>query len=390
MRFVEAYVGWQARRLTQGEAARLLGVCDRTFRRYVDRYEDEGLDGLVDKRLGQVSARRAPVDEAVRTEALYRERYDGWSVKHFYSFYRREHGGERSYTWVKNTLQRAGLVSRAPARGKHRRRRERSPLRGMMLHQDGSTHEWVPGRHWDLIVTLDDATSAHYSMFFVEEEGTASSFRGLAEVIETQGLPSSLYTDRGSHYWFTPEAGGKVDRDRPTQFGRAMRQLGVQMIPAYSPEARGRCERMFGTHQGRLPKELAARGIDTMTAANRYLSERYRAAFNAEFSVPAAEPGSAFVPFIGPGLADILCEHHERTVNRDNCVSFENRRLQIPAQAHRCHFIKARVRVHRYPGGRLAVFHGPRKLADYTPEGVPIAQSETIGTDPGVQAAGRQ
>ena len=390
MRFVESYVGWQARRLTQGEAARLLGVCDRTFRRYVDRYEEEGLDGLADKRLGQVSARRAPVDEVVRTEALYRERYDGWSVKHFYSFYRREHSGERSYTWVKNTLQRAGLVKRAPARGKHRRRRQRAPLRGMMLHQDGSTHEWVPGRHWDLIVTLDDATSAHYSMFFVEEEGTASSFRGMAEVIETQGLPSSLYTDRGSHYWFTPEAGGKVDRDRPTQFARAMRQLGVQMIPAYSPEARGRCERMFGTHQGRLPKELAARGIDTMEAANRYLSERYRAAFNAEFSVPAAEPGSAFVPFIGPGLADILCEHHERTVNRDNCVSFENRRLQIPAQAHRCHFIKARVRVHRYPDGHLAVFHGPRKLADYTPEGTPIAQSETIGTDPGVQAAGRQ
>ena len=390
MRFVEAYVGWQARRLTQGEAARLLGVCERTFRRYVDRYEDEGLDGLVDRRLGQVSARRAPVDEVVRTEALYRERYDGWSVKHFYSFYRREHDGRRSYSWVKRTLQRAGLVRKAPGRGKHRKRRARSPLRGMMLHQDGSTHEWVPGRHWDLIVTLDVATSAHNSMFFVEEEGTASSFRGLAEVIDTQGLPSSLYTDRGSHYWFTPEAGGKVDRERPTQFGRAMRQLGVQMISAYSPEARGRCERMFGTHQGRLPKELAARGIDTMAAANRYLSERYRAAFNAEFSVPAAEPGSAFVPFIGPGLADILCEHHERTVNRDNCVSFENRRLQIPAQAHRCHFIEARVRVHRYPDGRLAVFHGPRKLADYTPEGVPIAQSETIGTDPGVQAAGRQ
>ena len=148
MRFKEAYGGWQERRLTQEEAARLLGVCERTFRRYVDRYEDEGLDGLVDKRLSQVSARRAPVDEVVRTEALYRERYDGWNVKHFYSFYRREHAGERSYTWVKNTLQRAGLVAKAPGRGKHRRRRERSPLAGMMLHQDGSTHEWVPGQHW--------------------------------------------------------------------------------------------------------------------------------------------------------------------------------------------------------------------------------------------------
>ena len=386
MRFAEAYGGWQERRLSQEEAARLLGVCERTFRRYVDRYEDEGLDGLADKRLGQVSARRAPVDEVVRTEALYRERYDGWNVKHFHSFYRREHAGTRSYTWVKNTLQRAGLVAKAPARGRHRRRRERAPVPGMMLHQDGSTHQWVPGQLWDLIITLDDATSEHYSMFFVEQEGTASSLRGMAEVIRTRGLPSSLYTDRGSHYWLTPEAGGKVDRTRLTQFGRAMRQLGVEMIPAYSPEARGRCERMFATHQERLPKELAARGIDTMQHANCYLAEHYRAAFNEEFAVPAAETGSAFVPFIGSGLADVLCEHHERTVARDNCVSFQGKRLQLPAQTYRCHFIKARVRVHRYPDGRLAVFHGPRRLADYEPDGSLVAGPHGAGDDRRVRA----
>ena len=386
MRFAEAYGGWQERRLSQEEAARLLGVCERTFRRYVDRYEDEGLDGLVDKRLGQVSARRAPVDEVMRTEALYRERYDGWNVKHFHRFYRREHAGTRSYTWVKNTLQRAGLVAKAPARGRHRRRRERAPVPGMMLHQDGSTHQWVPGQLWDLIITLDDATSEHYSMFFVEQEGTASSLRGMTEVIRTRGLPSSLYTDRGSHYWLTPEAGGKVDRTRPTQFGRAMRQLGVEMIPAYSPQARGRCERMFATHQERLPKELAARGIDTMQHANRYLAEHYRAAFNEEFAVPAAETGRAFVPFIGSGLADVLCEHHERTVARDNCVSFQGKRLQIPAQTYRCHFIKARVRVHRYPDGRLAVFHGPRRLADYEPDGSLVADPHGAGDDRRVRA----
>ena len=162
MRVEEAYGGWQ-NVVDAGGGGAVLGVCERTFRRYVDRYEDEGLEGLVDKRLGQVSARRAPVDEVLRTEALYRERYDGWNVKHFYSFYRREHEGRRSYTWVKNTLQRAGPVAKAPARGKHRRRRERAPLRGMMLHQDGSTHEWVPGQHWDLVITLDDATSERYS-----------------------------------------------------------------------------------------------------------------------------------------------------------------------------------------------------------------------------------
>ena len=374
MRFEEAYGGWQERRLSQEEAARLLGVCERTFRRYVDRYEEEGLDGLVDKRLGQVSARRAPVDEVVRTEALYRERYDGWNVKHFYRFYRCEHAGTRSDAWVKNALQRAELVAKAPAPRAHPHPGHDAPPEPAPAKAgDGSTHQWVPGQLWDLIITLDDATSGHYSMCFVEQEGTASSLRGMAEVIRTQGLPSSLCTDWGSHYWLTPEAGGKVDRERPTQFGRALRPLGVEMIPAYSLEARGRCERMFATHQERLPKELAARGIDTMQGANRYLAEHYRAAFNEEFAVPAAETGSAFVPFIGPGLPDVLCEHHERTVARDNCVSFQGKRLQIPAQTYRCHFIKARVRVHRYPDGRLAVFHGPRRLADYEPDGSLVA-----------------
>jgi len=253
-----------------------------------------------------------------------------------------------------------------------------------MLHQDGSTHRWVPGQYWDLIITVDDATSQHYSMSFVEQQGTASSFQAMTEVIKGWGLPSSLYTDRGSHYWHTPEAGGKVDRDH---FARAMRQLGVEMIPAYSPQARGRCERMFATHHERLPKELAAQGITTMTEANRYLAEHYRAAFNEEFAVPAAEPGSAFVPFIGPGLADIMCEHHERTVGGENCVSFEGKRLQIPAHAHRYHFVKARVRVHRYPDGRLAVFHRPRKLAEYERDGSPVTDAPAAAPGRGARRA---
>lgn len=365
MRFQEAYAGWQASRLTQEEAARLLGVHERTFRRYIDRYEEAGLEGLIDKRLGQVSHRQAPVDEVVRLEALYRERYDGWNVQHFHSFYRRRHGGQRSYTWVKNRLQAAGLVARAPGRGKHRKRRERAPLPGMLVHQDGSRHEWVAGCDWDLIVTMDDATGEHYSMFFVEEEGTASSFRGVRETIAAHGLFCSLYTDRGSHYWHTPEAGGKVDKRCRTQFGRALDQLGIEMIPAYSPEARGRSERAFGTHQGRLPRELAAEGITDMEAANHYLAETYRPAFNAEFMQPAQEAGSAFVPLLGVELDDVLCEQLERTVGADNCVAFEGRKLQIPPQSHRRHYVKVKVRVHRYCDGSLAVFHGPRKLAEY-------------------------
>ncbi len=379
MRFEEIYSAWTERRLTQEEAAQLLGVHERTFRRYINRYEEAGLDGLIDKRLSQVSHRKAPTDEVLRLETLYKERYDGWSIKHFYSFYRDRHGGTRSYTWVRNTLQAAGLVKKAPGRGKHRRRRERAPMRGMMLHQDGSTHQWVPGQYWDLIITLDDASSEHYSMFFVEEEGTASSFRAMREVIIKHGLPSTLYTDRGSHYWHTPKAGGKVDKDRLTQFGRAMAQLGIEMIPAYSPEARGRCERMFATHQARLPRELAAAGITTMEAANTYLQKHYMPAFNREFSVPPAVKESAFVPFISEGLDDILCEHFERTVGRDNCVHFQGEALQIPPSPCRAHYVKAKVRVHRYPDGTLALFHGPRKLATYAPDGTLISPDQENG-----------
>jgi transposase len=368
MRYEEAYTGWQAGRLTQEEAARLLGVCERTFRRYIDRYEEAGLEGLIDKRLSQISHRRAPVDEVLRLTERYRSRHEGWSAKHFYAWYRRD-GGTRCYTWVKSRLQEAGVIQQAKGRGKHRKRRERAPWPGMLLHQDGSTHEWVPGVQWDLIVTMDDATNEHYSMFFVEEEGTASSFWGVREVIEARGLFSSLYTDRGSHYWITPEAGGKVDKQHPTQFGRAMRQLGIEMIPAYSPEARGRSERMFRTHQDRLPKELAAAGITDMAEANRYLKDLYRPAFNSEFMQPAMEEGSAFVPYIGAGLEDILCEQHERVVGKDNCVAFEGLKLQIPEDRARYHYVKVKVRVHRYPEGRLAVFHGPRCLARYDASG---------------------
>ena len=371
MRFEEAYAGWSEGRLTQAEAASLLGVGERSFRRYLTRYEADGLEGLIDHRLAQMSNRAAPVDEVMALTERYRRAHTGWNVKHFHSWYRRD-GGTRSYSWVKKHLQAAELVPKAAKQGAHRKRRERSALPGMMIHQDASTHEWVTGQHWDLVVTMDDATGEHYSMFFTEEEGTASSFRGVQETIEAKGLFCSFYSDRGSHYWHTPEADGKVDKANPTQFGRALRHLGIEMIPAYSPEARGRSERAFGTHQGRLPQELALAGIADMASANRYVDTVYRPAFNAEFAQPAPEEGSAFVPWIGGALEDILCEQYERTVSADNCVRFEGMVLQIPANAHRCHYVKAKVRVHRYVSGAIAVFHGPRGLAYFTPDGTPI------------------
>jgi transposase len=369
MRFEELYLRRQRRELTIVEAADILGVTERTFRRWSTRYEAEGMAGLEDGRLGRASARAVPVDEVLQMVTLYETRYTGWTVKHFHERWHAEHGGTRSYTWTKNRLQRAGHVTRAPRRGAHRKKRPRKPLPGMMLHQDGSTHEWVPGCQWDLIVTMDDATSELYSAFFVEEEGTMSSFRGLREVIERQGLFSSLYVDRGSHYWYTAESGGKVDKTRLTQVHRALQQLGIMLIPAYSPEARGRSERVFRTLQDRLPKELALAGITEMAAANRFLRDRFLPAYNQRFAVAASEVGTAFVPWIGTNLADMLCMQEDRVVANDNTVRYQGRHLQIPPDRHRFHYVKVTVRVHEYPDGTLAVLHGPRCLARYQPDG---------------------
>lgn len=368
MRFVSIYDDWQSKRLTQEEAAKLLDVSDRTFRRYINRYEDDGLDGLVDKRIERASHRCAPVDEVCRLENQYRTGFMGWNVKHFYSWYKRS-GGNRSYTWVKNRLQNKGLVKKAKGKGKHRKKRERSPLPGMMIHQDASTHQWVPGKYWDLIVTMDDATSEHYSMFFIDQEGTVSSFMGVAEVIQKRGLFCSFYSDRGSHYWTTPKAGGKVDTVNLTQFGHALQQLSISMIAAYSPEARGRSERAFRTHQERLPKELLKAGITTMEEANHYINNHYMPAFNKEFMVKSIEDGSAFIPYNNDDLLEQLCEKYTRIVGKDNCVQFEGRILQIPSNQYRHNYMKVSVQVRRYWDNSLAIYHGPRCLAKYNKNG---------------------
>jgi hypothetical protein len=300
--------------------------------------------------------------------ALFETRYFDFTAKHFHEKLTAEHGVRRSYSWTKNTLQAAGKMVRAKRKGVHRRRRPRRPMAGMMLHQDGSRHEWVAGQAWDLIVTMDDADSTIYSAFFVAEEGTMSSLRGLREVIAVHGLFSSLYTDRGSHYWITTAA-GKVDKDNPTQVHRALEQLGIDLIPAYSPEARGRSERMFGTLQNRLPQELRLQAITDMTRANRFLKERFIPDHNRRFRAAPAAPETAFVPYVGRDLPDVLCIQEQRTVGNDNTVRYRGHSLQIPAYRHRNHYVKCKVRVHEQPDGSLAVFHGPRCLARYDPQG---------------------
>ena len=370
-RFQDAMDRYKQGRLSAEEAGELLGLSGRHFRRQCARYETEGEDGLRDKRVGLVSHRRAPANELERMRRLYREEYSDFTVKHFHEELHRSHNYTLGYTVTRLALQSSGQVRPAESRGKHRKKRVRRPLPGMMLFQDGSTHRWIaaPGHDVDLIVTLDDATSWIYSAIFVPEEGTMSSFLGLGETIGQHGLFGSFYTDRGSHYFYTPEAGGAVDKTRLTQVGRALKQLGIRHIPSYSPEARGRMERVFGTLQQRLPPMLRRAGILTADAANGYLRDTYIPEHNARFGKEAAEPGSAFVAYTGVALDEVLCVQGDRVVGRDNCVSWLGRSLQIPEQTHRRHYVKATVCVHEYPGGRLAIFDGPRRLARYDANG---------------------
>ena len=373
-RFEEVWTQYRKRRLTGEEAGQMLGMSGRNFRRLGVRYEEDKVEGLRDGRLGRPSPRRAPERELERMTQLYRDRYGDLNVSHFHEKLREHHNYRLGYTLTRLTLQKAGLVAKWGRRGKHRTKRERRPLRGMLLFQDGSPHRWIAGfeRDLDLIVTLDDATGEIYSAFLVEQEGTLSSFRGLAETIAANGLFGALYTDRGSHYFHTPKLGGPVDKTRLTQVGRALAQLGITHIPSYSPEGRGRMERVFGTLQGRLPQELRLAKITTIAAANRYLKEHFVPAYNKRFAVPATEPGSAFVPYTGAPLAEVLCIQEQRRVGRDNCVLWARRSLQIPPQIHRHHYVKAIVRVHQYPAGGFAIFDGPRCLARFNHQGEPI------------------
>jgi hypothetical protein len=304
---------------------------------------------------------------------LYRERYFDLNVQHFHEKLRQEHGIGLSYTWVKQALQGAGMVKRGRQRGVHRQRRERRPLPGMLLHIDGSQHRWFQDERWyDLIVILDDASSEIYYAQLVEEESTATVMAGLREVIEHKGLFCALYSDRGSHFWLTPKVGGKVDPHRLTQVGRALRELGVQMIPAYSPQARGRSERNFGTWQGRLPQELRLQGIKTVEAANRFLREHYIDEFNRRFQVAPAQRGSAFVTCPRKNLDLIFSLQFERTVNRDNTVSFQKLSLQIERVHWRGTLAGCNVMVHQHLDGTISLTHGPHRLGCYSPQGVAI------------------
>ena len=360
-------------RITWLQAAGIIGVGPRQMRRIRRRYEENGWDGLYDRRKGLPSPRRVPIETVREVLKLYREEYFDFNVRHFHEKLEEEHGIKLSYTWVKLALQAAGLVKKDRKRGIHRKRRPRRPVPGMMLHIDASRHRWLPDRSsHDFIVVMDDATSEIYYAQLVDEESTRTVMAALREVVERKGLFCSLYSDRASHFFQTPKAGDVVDRQQLTQVGRALSELGIEMIPAYSPQARGRSERGYRTWQGRLPQELRKLGAKTVEEANQFLSEIYIEKFNKSFSVPASEKGDAFLPVGERDLDLIFCLQHERVVGNDNTVRLANRRLQIEPMKWWSTLAGCRVKVHEHLDGRLTIRYGNRIVGAYTEEGVPL------------------
>jgi transposase len=369
MKLQDVLLKAMAKKITWWEAAEIIGVTARTMRRWRERLETDGYSGLVDRRKGKPSDRRVPLARVEEVLRLYQETYFDLNMRHFHEKLGEEHGIQLSYTWVQKALQGAGLVARGRKRRKHRRRRERRPMAGMLLHIDGSKHQWFGDERWhDLIVILDDATSEIYYAQLVEEESTRTVMAGLREVIETQGLFCALYSDRGSHFFVTPKAGEKVDKHRLTQVGRAMKELGVQMIPAYSPQARGRSERNFGTWQGRLPQELRLAGIGTVEAANAFLRERYIAEFNTKFTAPAREKGTAFRKTARADLNWIFTVQTERVVAKDNTVAIGDQHWQLEKSRFRSSLAGCTATIHQHLDGTVSIRYGPHVVGRFPPE----------------------
>ena len=353
------------------QAAEILGMSDRQLRRWRNRWSKHGYNGLFDYRTQRPSPKRVPLEEVEKVLTLYREKYFDLNVQHFVEKLKTEHQIGLSYTWVKTALQTAGLVKRNTKRGPHRKKRPRRPITGMMLHVDGSRHRWIPGldQYQDLIVIFDDATSEAYNVQLVDEESTVTVMAALKRVVEQRGLFCSLYSDRGSHMAWTPKAGEPVDPQRPTQIGRALKQLGIDLILAYSPQARGRCERLFGTWQGRLPQEFRLRQITTLEAANDFLRQDWPELHNASFRVQAEQSGTAFLPYLGKDLEKIFSQQQERVVDNDNTVRFEGRCLQIPQQTFRFSLARCRVLVCQHLDQTLSVHYGHHVLGNYDADG---------------------
>lgn len=367
---IEIMMQATAGRLTWLQAADILGITPRHMRRLRSEYQEHGISALEDKRAGRPRRRRIKEETVAHICRLKKDVYSDFSVMHFYDKLVEEHGIDISYSWTKQILQDAGIVRRTRGRGRYFRKRERRPMCGMMLHIDGSTHEWIPGLPmWDLIAVLDDADGKLLYAQFFEEEGTLSTFAALQHVLKEYGRFCELYHDRGSHFGRTGKAGQRPDEEQNGQVSRALKVLGIKQIFGSTPQARGRSERAFGTLQGRLPQELRVNGIKNYKDANVFLSKEFIHRFNRKFTVKPRLKESVYVPIAGIDLDLLLSVQHERTVKNDNTVSYKGITLQLPSTQNRYHYVRCPVLVHELTKGTLAVTYQGTLVSEYTKDG---------------------
>lgn len=359
-----------AGKLTWTQAAEVLGITPRHMRRLREEFREHGIDAFCDKRGGRPRKKRIKEDTVALICRLKSDVYEDFSVQHFYEKLTEEHGVQISYSWTLQILQTAGIVEKSRGRGRYFRKRERRPMRGMMLHIDGSTHEWIPSLPmWDLVAVLDDADGRLLYAQFFKEEGTLSTFTALHHVLKKYGRFCELYHDRGSHFGLTSKAGQRPDEEQNGQVSRALKALGIKQIYANTPQARGRSERAFGTIQGRLPQELRLEGIKNYQDANVYLEKEFIPSFNRRFTVKPQLREAAYVPLAGLDLSLLLSIQHERTVKNDNTVQFFGTTLQLPSTRARYHYARCPVLVHELTKGTLAVTYQGNLVAEYTKDG---------------------
>lgn len=371
MKIQEIITRAMSKQMTWIEASEIIGISYRSMKRWKARYKENGYDGLFDRRRKSPSPKRAPVKDVETILSLYRNQYHGFNVVHFREKLVEKHGLKYSYTFIRKLLQTAGLIILSKPRKIHRKRRDRKPMVGMMLHIDGSPHAWLGGRKlYDLLVLMDDATNEIYEMELVEEESTMSCMKLLRRCVEKRGIFCSLYSDRASHFFFTPSRGDKVQKGHFTQIGRALNELNIQMIPSYSPQARGRSERMNATIQGRLVNELKLHQITSLDEANLFIQKTYIREHNQRFKVQPIQKGTAFIPLSNSiDLNLIFSIKENRIVSLDNIVQYQNLNLQLLPTVLRTSFAKCQVCVHQHLDHSISVVYGPHLIARFNAQG---------------------